>query len=165
MASKKDKKKSGMISTNAVVAENKKARFDYELLERFEAGIMLSGSEVKSLRLGQCSIKESYVGPKGGEIWLWGANIAEYRQAGPHLQHEPTRPRKLLLHKKEIHKLMGAVAKQGLTIVATKLYFDKNGRAKIEIALAKGKKKHDKRETEKNRDWARQKQSLLRNKG
>ena len=110
MASKKDKKKSGMISTNAVVAENKKARFDYELLERFEAGIMLSGSEVKSLRLGQCSIKESYVGPKGGEIWLWGANIAEYRQAGPHLQHEPTRPRKLLLHKKEIHKLMGAVA-------------------------------------------------------
>ncbi|MCB1592012.1 MAG: SsrA-binding protein SmpB [Alphaproteobacteria bacterium] len=154
-----------MISTNAVVAENKKARFDYELLERFEAGIMLSGSEVKSLRLGQCSIKESYVGPKGGEIWLWGANIAEYRQAGPHLQHEPTRPRKLLLHKKEIHKLMGAVAKQGLTIVATKLYFDKNGRAKIEIALAKGKKKHDKRETEKNRDWARQKQSLLRNKG
>lgn len=164
MASKKDKKKGGMISTDKVVAENAKARFDYELLDRFEAGIMLTGSEVKSLRLGQCSIKESHVGPKQGEIWLWGANIAEYKQAGPHYQHEPTRPRKLLLHKREINKLMGAVAREGMTIVATKIFFDKRGRAKIEIALAKGKKKHDKRETEKKRDWARQKQSLLRGK-
>lgn len=164
MAAKKDKKKGAMISTDTVVAENRAARFDYELSDRFEAGIMLTGSEVKSLRLGQCSIKESHVAPKGGEIWLWGANIAEYRQAGPHLQHEPTRPRKLLLHKKEIHKLMGAVAREGMTIVATKIYFDKKGRAKIEVALAKGKKKHDKRESEKNRDWARQKQSLLRGK-
>lgn len=162
MAAKKDKKKGAMISTDTVVSENRTARFDYELLDRFEAGIMLTGSEVKSLRLGQCSIKESHVGPKGGEIWLWGANIAEYRQAGPHFQHEPTRPRKLLLNKKEINKLLGAVAREGMTIVPTKIYFDKKGRAKIEIALAKGKKKHDKRETEKKRDWARQKQSIMR---
>ncbi|MCL4679343.1 MAG: SsrA-binding protein SmpB [Alphaproteobacteria bacterium] len=151
-----------MISTDSVVAENRTARFDYELSDRYEAGIMLTGSEVKSLRLGQCSIKESHVGPKGGEIWLWGANIAEYKQAGPHFQHEPTRPRKLLLNKKEINKLLGAVAREGMTIVPTKIYFDKKGRAKIEIALAKGKKKHDKRETEKKRDWARQKQSIMR---
>ncbi len=162
MAGKKDKKKSAMISTDKVVAENRKARFDYELLDRFEAGIMLTGSEVKSLRLGQCSIKESFVGPKAGELWLWGANIAEYRQAGPHLQHEPTRPRKLLLHKKQIDKLIGAVTREGMTIVATQLYFDKKGRAKLEIAIARGKKKHDKRETEKQRDWGRQKQAIMR---
>ena len=165
MAGKKDKKKPAMISTDKVVAENRKARFDYELLDRFEAGIMLTGSEVKSLRLGQCSIKESFVGPKDGALWLWGANIAEYKQAGPHLQHEPTRPRKLLLHKKQIDKLIGAVTREGMTIIATQLYFDKRGRAKLEIAIARGKKKHDKRETEKQRDWGRQKQALMREKG
>ncbi len=161
MAKKKDKK-SGMISTDQTVADNRKARFDYELQDTFEAGIMLKGTEVKSLRLGQCSIKESYVGPKDGEIWLFNANIAEYQQAGEHLQHPPTRPRKLLLHKREINKIMGAVTREGMTIVANKIYFDKNGRAKIEIALAKGKKMHDKRETEKKRDWGKQKQRLLK---
>jgi len=160
--SKKKNKKTGIISTDQTVADNKKARFDYELQDTFEAGIMLKGTEVKSLRLGQCSIKESYVGPKNGEIWLFNANIPEYQQAGPKMQHEPTRPRKLLLHKREVNRLMGAVTKNGMSIVATKIYFDSRGRAKIEIALAKGKKLHDKRETEKKRDWGKQKQRLLK---
>ncbi len=161
MASKKDKK-SGMISTNKIIAENKKARFDYELLDKFEAGIMLKGTEVKSLRLGQCSIKESYVGTKDGEIWIFNMNISEYSQAGTHLQHNPTRARKLLLHKREINKIMGAIARQGMTMVATKIYFNEHGKVKVEIALAKGKKQHDKREAEKKRDWGKQKQRLLK---
>ncbi len=156
------KKKSGMISTDQTIADNRKARFDYELQDTFEAGIMLKGTEVKSLRLGQCSIKESYVGPKDGDIWLFNANISEYQQAGSHLQHEPTRPRKLLLHKREINKILGAVAREGMTVVANKIYFDKRGKAKLEIALAKGKKMHDKRETEKKRDWAKQKHRILK---
>ncbi len=158
----KKNKKSGMISTSQTVAENKKARFDYEILDKFEAGIMLKGTEVKSLRLGQCSIKETYVGVKDDEIWLFNANISQYPQAGKHLQHNPTRPRKLLLHKREINKIMGAVTKQGMTLVATKIYFNEHGKAKLEIALAKGKKLHDKRETEKKRDWSKQKQRLLK---
>ena len=163
--SKKKDKKSGLISTSQTIADNRKARFDYEILDTFEAGIMLKGTEVKSLRLGQCSIKESYVGPKDGEIWIFNANISEYSQAGTHLQHNPTRPRKLLLHKREVHKIMGAVARQGMTVIATKIYFDKRGKVKLEIALAKGKQLHDKRETEKKRDWGKQKQRLLREKG
>lgn len=162
MSSKNKKKKKGIISTDQTVVDNRQARFEYELHDTFEAGISLVGTEVKSLRHGQCSIKESYVGPKDGEIWLFNANIAEYQQAGPKAQHEPKRPRKLLLHKREINKLMGAVNKQGMTIVANKIYFDSRGRAKVEIALAKGKKTHDKRETEKKRDWNKQKQRLLK---
>ncbi len=158
----KKTKKSGLISTDQTVAENKKARFDYEILDSFEAGIMLKGTEVKSLRLGQCSIKESYVGAKDGEIWIFNLNISQYMQAGEHLQHNTTRPRKLLLHKREIGKIMGAVAKQGMTMVATKIYFNKHGKVKLEIALAKGKKAHDKRETERKRDWGKQKQRLLK---
>ncbi len=161
MASKK-KTKTGMISTDQTVADNKKARYDYTLEDTYEAGIMLLGTEVKSLRLGQCSIKESYVGPKDGDLWLFNANISEYKQAGPKVQHAPTRPRKLLLRKNELNKIMGAVAREGMTIVATKIYFDKRGKAKLEIALAKGKKQHDKRETEKKRDWGKQKQRLLK---
>ena len=159
---KKKNKKSGMISTGQTVADNRKARFDYELHDTFEAGIMLKGTEVKSLRLGQCSIKESYVGPKDGELWLFNANISEYQQASSNLQHDPKRPRKLLLHKSEINKLMGAVNRQGMSIVATRLFFDSRGKAKLEIALAKGKKTHDKRQTEKKRDWGKQKQRLLK---
>ncbi len=162
---KKPNKKSGMLSVNAVVAENKRARFDYEILETFEAGIMLSGTEVKSLRLGQCSLAESYVGPKGGEIWLWNANIPEYQQAGPKMQHEPQRARKLLLHKKEVDTLLGVVNRAGQTIVALKLYFNKRGMAKIEIALARGKKEYDKRETEKKRDWDKQKARIMKERG
>lgn len=161
MAKKKDKK-SGMLSTNATVAENRRARFDYHLEDKFEAGIELTGTEVKSLRLGQCSLNESYVGPKGEQIFLYNATIPEYRQAGSHLQHEPGRPRRLLLHKREIDKLIGSVTREGYTIVPTKLYFNARGRAKIEIALGKGKKQVDKRETMKQRDWGRQKQRLLK---
>lgn len=165
MAKKKDQKKSGMISTNQTVGENKRARFDYEILETFEAGIMLVGTEVKSLRLGQCSIAESYVGPKDGEIWLWNANIPEYQQAGPKMQHQPQRPRKLLLHKKQVDKLIGGAGRDGQTIVALKLYFNARGMVKVEIALARGKKQHDKRETQKKRDWDRQKGRIMRDKG
>jgi SsrA-binding protein len=123
---------------------------------------MLSGTEVKSLRRGQCNIKESFVGPKAGEIWIFNLNIPEYQQAGKHLQHEPARPRKLLLHKKQVDQLLGGVTREGLTIVATKIYFNGKGRVKLEISLAKGKKLHDKRETQKQRDWGKQKQRLLR---
>lgn len=154
-----------MISTNQTVADNRRARFDYALEDKFDAGIMLVGTEAKSLRMGQCSLNEAYVGPKGGEIWLFNANIPEYQQAGPKMQHDPKRPRKLLLHKREVNKLLGAVQREGYTILPTRLYFNARGMAKIEIALGKGKKAHDKRESIKQRDWGRQKQKILRDKG
>lgn len=162
MSTKKKKDKKGMISTNKTVAENRRARFDYEVGETFEAGIMLVGTEVKSLRLGQATITEGYIGPKNGEIWLFNANIPEYPQAGPKMQHEPQRPRKLLLHKREVDKLLGAVSRSGYTIVPLRLFFNNRGLAKLELALGRGKKLHDKRETEKKRDWDKQKQRLLR---
>jgi SsrA-binding protein len=162
MSKKKDGKKKGWISTDTVVAENRQARFDYEIIETMESGIMLTGTEVKSLRLGHCNIKESFVGPKGGEIWIFNLNIPEYQQAGKHLQHEPARARKLLLHKRQVNQLLGVVTREGMTIVARKIYFNDKGRVKLEISIGKGKKLHDKRETEKNRDWGRQKQRLLR---
>ncbi|PJB69338.1 MAG: SsrA-binding protein [Alphaproteobacteria bacterium CG_4_9_14_3_um_filter_47_13] len=160
---KKKKSKSGLISTNATVSDNRRARYDYHLEDKFEAGIELVGTEVKSLRHGQCSLNESYVGPKGNGIFLFNANIPEYQQASAHFQHEPKRPRKLLLHKKEIDKLVGAVAREGYTIIPTRLYFDGRGRAKLEIALAKGKQQKDKRETIKQREWGREKQRVLKN--
>ena len=150
MAQKKDKK-SGMISVNQTVAENRKARFEYHLEEMFQAGIVLVGTEVKSLRLGQCSLNESFAGEHKGEIWLYNAHIPEYMQAGKHLQHQPKRPRKLLLNQREINKLIGSVTRDGYTLVPTRLYFDERGRAKLEIALAKGKQLHDKRATTKDR--------------
>lgn len=162
---KKKSSKSGLISTNQTVADNKRARFDYALEDKFEAGIALTGTEVKSLRMGQCSINEAYVGPKNGDIVLFNAHIPEYQQAGQHLQHEPKRERKLLLNKREINKLMGAVQKQGYTILPTRLYFNNKGLAKLEIALGKGKKEHDKRETMKKRDWDRDKSRIMRDKG
>ena len=151
-------------SNRKVVAVNRKARFNYEIGEPVEAGIALTGTEVKSLRESRANIAESYVSPENGEIWLINANIPEYKRAS-HFNHEPRRPRKLLLHRKEIGRLMGAVQREGMTIVPLKLYFNDRGRAKIEIALAKGKKLHDKRETEKKRDWQREKGRLLREKG
>ena len=147
-----------------VAAENRKARFNYEIGETFEAGIMLSGTEVKSLRGGKATISESYAGEKNGEIFLVNAYIPEYLQANQ-FNHETKRPRKLLLHKNQVNKLIGAVQKEGLTIVPLKIYFNDRGRAKVEIALARGKKLHDKRETEKERDWSREKGRLLRDKG
>jgi len=147
-----------------VVAHNRKARFNYEIGETIEAGIALTGTEVKSLRTGKATIAESYADARRGEIWLVNANIAEYLQGG-RFNHAPKRARKLLLHKRQINKLTGAVEREGMTLVPLKLYFNEKGRAKIEIALAKGKKLHDKRETEKKRSWERERGRLLRAKG
>ena len=130
----------------------------------FEAGVALTGSEVKSLRTGKANIAESYASTRDGELWLLNSNISEYKQAG-RFNHEPKRPRKLLLHKRQISKLIGAVEREGMTVVPLKLYFNDKGRAKIEIALAKGKKLHDKRETDKKRAWQRESGRLMRQKG
>jgi SsrA-binding protein len=162
---KRKAKKSALISTNETVSDNRRARFDYALEEKFEAGIQLVGTEVKSLRHGQCSLNEAHVGPKDGEIWLFNANIPEYQQASALMQHKPQRPRKLLLKKKEVDKLLGAVNREGYTIVPLRLFFNGRGVAKVDIALAKGKKTHDKRETIKKRDWARDKARIMRDKG
>jgi len=148
-----------------VVAENRRARFNYEIGETVEAGIALTGSEVKSLRSGKATIAESYADAKGGELWLVNANIPEYQQAGPFNNHAPKRPRKLLLHEREINKMAAAVEREGMTIVPLKLYFNERGRAKVELAVARGKKLHDKRETEKKRSWDREKGRLMRLKG
>jgi len=147
-----------------VVADNRRARFNYEIGEVFEAGIALTGSEVKSLRLGRATIAESYADARGGEIWLVNANIPEYLQAS-HFNHPPKRPRKLLLHRNQIDKLASGVERDGMTIVPLKMYFNEKGRAKIDVALGRGKKLHDKRETEKKRSWDREKGRLLRLKG
>jgi SsrA-binding protein len=147
-----------------VIADNRKARFNYEIGETFEAGIALTGSEVKSLRQGKATIAESYADAKGGEIWLVNANISEYLQAG-RFNHAPKRPRKLLLHARQINKLSAAVDREGMTLVPLKLYFNDRGRAKIELALARGKKLHDKRETERKRSWDRERSRLMRVKG
>jgi SsrA-binding protein len=147
-----------------VVAENRKARYSYHIGETFEAGIQLAGTEVKSLRQSKANIAESYVSPERGEVWLINSNIPEYLQAN-RFNHEPRRPRKLLLHKRQVDKLVGAVQREGMTIVPLRLYFNERGRAKLEIALAKGKQAHDKRETEKARDWQREKGRLMREKG
>lgn len=147
-----------------VVADNRKARFNFEIGETYEAGIALTGSEVKSLRAGKANIAESYADARGGEIWLINANIPEYLQAH-RFNHPPKRPRKLLLHARQINKLAGAVEREGMTIVPLKLYFNDKGRAKLEIALARGKKLHDKRETLKRRSWERERGRLMRQKG
>jgi SsrA-binding protein len=147
-----------------IVADNRKARFNYEIGEVFEAGIALTGSEVKSLRQGKATIAESYADTRAGDIWLVNANIPEYLQAG-RFNHLPKRPRRLLLHRHQINKLMGAVEREGMTLVPLKLYFNEKGRAKIEIALARGKKLYDKRQTEKKRSWERERGRLLRAKG
>jgi len=147
-----------------VVAENRKARFNYAIEDTMEAGIALTGTEVKSIRNGKTTIAESYADTKDGEIWLINANIPEYLQAN-RFNHEPKRPRKLLLHRKQINKLMGAVDRDGMTLIPLKLYFNERGRAKLLLAVAKGKKLHDKRESEKKRDWGREKGRLLRARG
>jgi SsrA-binding protein len=147
-----------------LIAENRKARFNYDIEEKLEAGIQLTGSEVKSLRTGKANIAESYASDEGGELYLINAHIAEYAQAARD-GHAPTRPRKLLLHKREIDRLLGAIQRQGMTLVPLKLYFNARGIAKVELGLGRGKKIHDKRDTEKKRDWERQKGRLMREKG
>ena len=148
-----------------LVAENRRARHDYFIEDDLEAGIVLEGSEVKSLRTGKANIAESYASAEKGGIFLINAYIPEYKQAGAFFQHNPRRPRRLLLHKREIHKLAVAVDRQGFTMVPLELYFNKRGRAKLRLALAHGKKLHDKRETSAKRDWERQKARLMREKG
>jgi SsrA-binding protein len=147
-----------------VVADNRRARFNYEIGQTLEAGVVLTGTEVKSLREGRSNIADSFAGEKEGELWLFNAYIPEYQQAS-RFNHETRRPRKLLLHKREVNKLLGAVQREGMTVVPLKVYFNDRGRAKVELALGRGKKLHDKRETEKKRDWSREKGRLLREKG
>lgn len=147
-----------------VVAENRRARFDYALEDKFEAGIALTGTEVKSLRFGEGTIAESYAEVKDEEVWLINANIPEFSHGNRH-NHEPKRPRKLLLNHRQIVKLHGAVARQGMTIVPLSVYFNSRGRAKVEIALARGRKAHDKREYEKEKDWKREQGRLMRQHG
>ena len=147
-----------------VVAENRRARFDYAVEEKFEAGIALTGTEVKSLRSGEGSIAESYAEVKNGEAWLINANIPEFSH-GNRFNHEPKRPRKLLLHARELNKLTGAVERQGMTLVPLSVYFNSRGRAKVELALAKGRKAHDKREHLKEQDWKREQARLLKQHG
>ena len=146
------------------VAENRKARFSYEVLDALEAGLVLTGTEVKSLRQGQANIQESYASVERGELWLINAHIPEYF-AGNRFNHEPRRRRKLLVGRKELARLAQAVERDGMTIVPLKLYFNERGIAKLLLATAKGKKLHDKRETMKRRDWAREKARLLKEKG
>ncbi|MGD8497715.1 MAG: SsrA-binding protein SmpB [Chromatiales bacterium] len=155
----KPKKKSAGGST---IALNKKARHDYTIEETFEAGLVLEGWEVKSLRAGRVNLKESYVLLRSGEAWLFGAHLSALPSASTHVTPDPVRTRKLLLHGHQLSRLIGAVERQGYTLVPLALYW-KRGRAKLEIGLAKGKKQHDKRATERARDWDREKQRLLKN--
>ena len=142
------------------IAENRRARFDYFLEEPFEAGLVLTGSEVKSLRTGRANIAESYVAVEGDEVVLINADIPPFAQAN-RFNHEPRRPRKLLLHRKQINKLIGAIQREGRTVVPLQVYFNPRGRAKIEIALVTGKQAHDKRQSIKDRDWQRQRARLM----
>ena len=147
-----------------LVAENRKARFNYEILDTVEAGLMLHGTEVKSLRNGEANIAESYASYEDDEMWLINAHIPEYLEANRY-NHEPPRSRKLLLNKREIVKMVNATEREGMTIVPLKLYFNDRGRAKLQLAVARGKKVYDKRETEKKRDWQRDKARLMRERG
>jgi SsrA-binding protein len=157
-------KKSNGASGITVKGDNRRARFDYELIETFEAGIELVGSEVKSLRNTSVNLGESYATMKGSELFLLNSNIPEYREAN-RFNHDPKRPRRLLLHRKQIDKLAAGVLREGLTIVPLKMFFNTKGRVKVDIALAKGRKLHDKRENIKSRDWGREKARLLRDGG
>ncbi|OXE35743.1 MAG: SsrA-binding protein [Phenylobacterium zucineum] len=147
-----------------LIAENRRARYDYFLEETFEAGVMLTGTEVKSLRVGRANIAESYASVEGRDIVLINSDIPPYGQAN-RFNHEPRRHRKLLLHRKQIEKLIGAVQREGRTIIPTKLYWNDKGLAKLELALAKGKQNHDKRQATADRDWQRDKARLLRDRG
>ncbi len=149
---------------NKTVAENRKARFSYEVLDTIEAGLVLTGTEVKSLRQGQANIQDSYASVEGGEIWLINSYLPEYLQAN-RFNHEPRRRRKLLLNKREMAKLSQSVDREGMTMVPLKIYFNDKGRAKLLLAVGRGKKLHDKRESEKQRDWSREKGRLLKDRG
>lgn len=147
-----------------LVAQNRKARFNYAIESSLEAGLALTGTEVKSLRSGKASIAEAYAGDEEGELYLLNADIPRY-EAGNRFNHEPKRPRKLLLHRRELNRLRGQIQREGYTLVPLKLYFNDRGIAKLEIGLAKGKRQVDKRQTEKKRDWDREKARILRDRG
>lgn len=147
-----------------LLAENRKARYNYDILDTLEAGLVLQGTEVKSLRANHANISESYASFEHGELWLINSYIPEYTE-GNRFNHEPRRLRKLLVSRKEMARLFNAVSRDGMTIIPLRLYFNARGRAKLEIAVARGKKTHDKRETEKKRDWGREKARLLRERG
>ncbi len=147
-----------------LVAQNRKARHDYFIDSTLEAGIVLHGTEVKALRQGKGNLVDSFAGEKGGELWLFNAYIPEYK-AGHRFNHETKRPRKLLVNKRELSRLIGAVQRAGVTLIPLAIYFNDRGIAKVELGLARGKKQYDKRETSKQRDWDRQKARLLRAKG
>lgn len=157
-------KEKAPLTTSKTIAENRRARFDYFIEDNVEAGIMLLGTEIKALRMGRANIAESYAAVEGREIVLINADIPPYTQAN-RFNHEPRRPRKLLLHRKQIDRLIGAVQRDGQTIIPIRLYLNDAGKAKLEIALAKGKKLHDKREASADRDWQRDKARLMRDKG
>jgi SsrA-binding protein len=153
------------VEPGKIAAQNRRARHDYFIEDTVEAGIVLVGTEVKSLRTGQASIAEAFAREVDGEMFLVNAHIPEYKQAHKLLQHEVKRPRKLLLHRKEMGKLLGSIKREGVTIVPLTVYFNPRGVAKVQLGLAKGKRKEDKREADKTRDWQREKARLLRNKG
>lgn len=152
-------------SEGRVAAHNRRARFDYFIEDTIEAGIILAGTEVKSLRSGKASIAESYAGEQGGELFLFNAYIPEYQLAGRFFQHETKRPRKLLVHRRELGRLLASIQREGMTLIPLSVYFNDRGLAKVELGLAKGKKKGDKREAEKERDWQRDRARLMREKG
>jgi SsrA-binding protein len=156
------KKPAKQATPGSTIALNKQARHDYFIEERFEAGVALEGWEVKSLRAGRVQLKESYVLLKQAEAWLFGAHISPLTTASTHIKPDPVRTRKLLLHRRELDKLIGAVERRGYTLVPLAMYW-KKGRAKLEIGLAKGKKEHDKRAAAKDRDWQREKQRIMKN--
>src|SRR5580693_9645652 len=150
-----------MRAGDRYAAQNRRARYDYLIEEKLEAGLVLQGSEVKVLRQGQASINEAYAHESGGELFLVNANIPEYKSSN-HFNHLPRRPRKLLLHRKEMTRLLGAIKREGMTLVPLSIYFNERGRAKVELGLATGKRKVDKRHAERDRDWQRSRARLLR---
>jgi len=156
--------KPAQFEKTKIVAENRRARFEYFIEDTYEAGLALTGTEVKSLRFGEGSIAEAYAEIRDEQAWLVNANIPEFSH-GNRYNHEPKRPRKLLLHEREINRLHGAVAREGMTLIPLSVYFNSRGRAKVELALAKGKKTHDKRDTIRERDWKREQGRLLRDRG
>jgi len=150
-----------MRAADRYVAQNRRARHDYLIEDTIEAGVVLQGTEVKVLRQGQGSITEAYADQSGGELFLVNANIPEY-PAAAHFSHQPRRPRKLLLHRKQVHRLLGAIQRDGMTVIPLSIYFNERGRAKVELGIARGKRKADKRQTEKQRDCQRSRARILR---
>ena len=152
------------LTAGNIASENRKARHEYTILETIEAGIVLAGTEVKSLRTGRANLADSFAGQQDGELYLFNAYIPEY-QVKTAFSHETRRPRKLLVHRKEMRKLLGSITREGMTLVPLSIFFNQRGLAKVQLGLAKGKKLHDKRAAEKERDWRREKARLLRDKG